>query len=132
MCSGHFGPVDDFIWDASGGFAITVSTDQTSRLHAPWIKESNQEVQFALSFFLHFNMSYQPYLNTSQITWHEISRPQIHGYDLSCIASLGPFRFASGAEEKVIRVFEAPNNFLENYSRICHLQQSLPECKIII
>lgn len=46
VCSGHFGSVDDFIWDPSGGFAITVSTDQTSRLHAPWIQESNNEVHF--------------------------------------------------------------------------------------
>ena len=61
------------------------------------------------------------------MTWHEISRPQIHGYDLSCIASLGRFRFASGAEEKVIRVFEAPHNFLENFARICRIDQPLPE-----
>lgn len=63
----------------------------------------------------------------TQVTWHEISRPQIHGYDLSCIASLGRFRFASGAEEKVIRVFEAPHNFLENFSRICRIDQPLSE-----
>ncbi|XP_057378508.1 elongator complex protein 2-like isoform X2 [Daphnia carinata] len=104
VCSGHFDSVDDFIWDCSGDFAITVSIDQTSRLHAPWIQESNEE-----------------------ITWHELSRPQIHGYDLSCITSLGRFRFASGAEEKVIRVFEAPHNFLENFARICHIDVPLPE-----
>ncbi|KAK4012582.1 hypothetical protein OUZ56_024822 [Daphnia magna] len=104
VCSGHFDSVEDFIWDPSGDFAITVSVDQTSRLHAPWIQESNEE-----------------------ITWHELSRPQIHGYDLSCITSLGRFRFASGAEEKVIRVFEAPHNFLENFARICHIDVPLPE-----
>ncbi|XP_046455686.1 elongator complex protein 2-like isoform X1 [Daphnia pulex] len=104
VCSGHFDSVEDFIWDPSGDFALTASIDQTTRLHAPWIQESNQEV-----------------------TWHEISRPQIHGYDLSCIASLGRFRFASGAEEKVIRVFEAPHNFLENFSRICRIDLPIPE-----
>ncbi|KAI9553395.1 hypothetical protein GHT06_021298 [Daphnia sinensis] len=104
VCSGHFDSVEDFIWDPSGDFAITVSVDQTSRLHAPWIQDSNEE-----------------------ITWHELSRPQIHGYDLSCITPLGRFRFASGAEEKVIRVFEAPHNFLENFARICHIDVPLPE-----
>ena len=96
VCSGHFGPVEDLIWDPSGQFVITVSQDQTSRLHAPWVQQSNDLV-----------------------TWHELSRPQVHGYDMSCIASLGPFQFASGAEEKVIRVFHAPQNFFENYERIC-------------
>jgi len=96
VCGGHFGPVEDLIWDPSGQFVITVSQDQTSRLHAPWVQQSNE-----------------------QVTWHELSRPQVHGYDMSCIASLGPFQFASGAEEKVIRVFHAPQNFFENYGRIC-------------
>lgn len=54
----------------------------------------------------------------SEATWHELGRPQVHGYDLTCIASLGRFRFASGAEEKVIRIFQAPRNFLENLARI--------------
>lgn len=29
------------------------------------------------------------------------------------------YKFASGAEEKVIRIFEAPANFVENFKRIC-------------
>lgn len=48
---------------------------------------------------------------------------------MSCVASLGRFQYASGAEEKVIRVFEAPQNFLENYARICRLDPNLPERK---
>lgn len=131
VCSGHFGSVDDFIWDPSGGFAITVSEDQTSRLHAPWAQESNREVRTILFIFMSINL-FIWLLQNSQITWHEISRPQIHGYDMSCIASLGRFRFASGAEEKVIRVFEAPHNFLENYARICHQEQTLSECKVFL
>ncbi|MEQ2192339.1 hypothetical protein XENOCAPTIV_010248 [Xenoophorus captivus] len=34
-------------------------------------------------------------------TWHEISRPQIHGYDLQCLAMIGRFQFVSGADEKM-------------------------------
>ncbi|CAF4740834.1 unnamed protein product, partial [Rotaria magnacalcarata] len=43
--------------------------------------------------------------------------------------------FVSGADEKILRVFEAPKNFLENFSRITKINvdediaraQSLPE-----
>lgn len=53
-----------------------------------------------------------------QETWHEISRPQIHGYDMQCLAMVGRFRFVSGADEKVLRVFQAPRNFVENFANI--------------
>ena len=88
-------------WEPAGRFLISVSADQTARLHAPWMHSVE-----------------------GPITWHEIARPQIHGYDLSSIAVLGPFRYASGAEEKIIRVFEAPNNFRANLNRICGTQLS--------
>lgn len=29
------------------------------------------------------------------------------------------FRFVSGADEKVVRAFTAPQNFLENFKRLC-------------
>lgn len=53
-----------------------------------------------------------------QVTWHEISRPQIHGYDLKCLAMINRFQFVSGADEKVLRVFSAPRNFVENFCAI--------------
>lgn len=55
---------------------------------------------------------------TPQETWHEISRPQIHGYDMQCLAMVGRFQFVSGADEKVLRVFQAPRNFVENFANI--------------
>ena len=65
--------------------------DQTTRIHALW------KNQF----------------------WHEIARPQVHGYDLVCLAMIGAnHRLASGAEEKLVRVFEATSNFIENISAI--------------
>lgn len=76
-------------------FFISVSTDQTTRVHAPWVLDDGQE------------------------SWHEIGRPQIHGYDMSCVAILKPYIFASGAEEKVVRIFTAPlsfKNYLEKIS----------------
>lgn len=53
-----------------------------------------------------------------QVTWHEIARPQIHGYDMQCLAMVGRFLFVSGADEKVLRVFKAPRNFVENFANI--------------
>jgi hypothetical protein len=54
------------------------------------------------------------------ISWHEIGRPQIHGYEMKCLAFVGSNqqRIVSGADEKILRVFDAPKNFLENFSRI--------------
>lgn len=34
------------------------------------------------------------------------------------------YKFVSGAEEKVIRVFEAPANFVANFGRICGINNS--------
>lgn len=45
--------------------------------------------------------------------WHELGRPQIHGYDLLDAAFIDPLRFVSIADEKVVRVFEAPLGFVE-------------------
>nr|KAF6422280.1 elongator acetyltransferase complex subunit 2 [Rousettus aegyptiacus] len=95
VISGHFDGVQDLMWDPEGEFIITVGTDQTTRLFAPWKKKDH-----------------------SQVTWHEIARPQIHGYDLKCLAMINRFQFVSGADEKVLRVFSAPRNFVENFCAI--------------
>ena len=69
---------------------IVYSPDQTTRIHANGSKE-----------------------NAEQECWHEICRPQVHGYDLLRVAFLSPSRFISIADEKVARVFDAPQEFLE-------------------
>ncbi|XP_018420762.1 PREDICTED: elongator complex protein 2 isoform X1 [Nanorana parkeri] len=98
VISGHFNSVQGLRWDPDGEFIITVGTDQTTRLFAPWKREDQ-----------------------AQVTWHEIARPQIHGYDMQCIAMIGRFQFVSGADEKVLRVFAAPRNFIENFSQISNI-----------
>ncbi|KAM3928945.1 elongator complex protein 2 [Leptodactylus fuscus] len=98
VISGHFNSVQGLKWDPDGEFIITVGTDQTTRLFAPW-KRSGQ----------------------MQVTWHEIARPQVHGYDMQCIAMVGRFQFVSGADEKVLRVFSATRNFIENFSCISNI-----------
>lgn len=52
------------------------------------------------------------------VRWHETARPQVHGYDMAALAPLSATAFASAAEEKVIRVFQAPHNFLQNFHNI--------------
>lgn len=57
-------------------------------------------------------------------TWHEIARPQVHGYDMQTICPLTRFRFASGAEEKIVRTFQAPINFIENLKALSRIESS--------
>ena len=67
-------------------------------------------------------------------TWHEIARSQVHGYDLSCAAFVRPFQYVCGADEKVIRVFDAPNAFLKSLALITNkpvsLDSSVCRCRI--
>lgn len=63
---------------------------QTTRIFASWLNEAK--------------------------TWHEIARPQVHGHDINCLTIIkgkGNYKFVSGADEKVARVFEAPLSFLK-------------------
>ncbi|XP_067111655.1 elongator complex protein 2 [Osmerus mordax] len=95
VISGHFSGVQDLSWDPEGEFLLSVGLDQTTRLLTPWRRGGR-----------------------TKTTWHEISRPQIHGYDMQCLAMVGRFQFVSGADEKVLRVFRAPRNFVENFANI--------------
>ncbi|KAH8881510.1 WD domain-containing protein [Thozetella sp. PMI_491] len=79
--SGHIQAVTGISWSCNGSYLLSTSTDQTTRLHAQWKAKG---------------------------TWHEMSRAQIHGYDLNCIDSLGNASFVSGADEKLMRVFTEP------------------------
>jgi len=105
--SGHYGEVEDFDWDPYGGeFVMTLSTDQTTRLLAPW-RRDNMET-----------------------TWHEIARPQVHGHNMKCLAMLNRYKFASGAQEKVVRMFAAPKSFYDTFSIISNIKED-NESKII-
>lgn len=83
--SGHTKPVAGIAWSRGavdpGAYLLSTSADQTTRLHAR---------------------------AAASATWHEMARPQIHGYDLNCIDALGGTRFVSGADEKLMRVFGEP------------------------
>ncbi|XP_076053980.1 elongator complex protein 2 [Oratosquilla oratoria] len=108
VVGGHFGEVVDIAWDLQGRYLLSASVDQTTRLHGPWVTKEGKRV------------------------WHELARPQVHGYDLACLAVLGPYKFASGAEEKVVRAFEAPANFIRNFGNLClhDVQEDLEKCEV--
>lgn len=76
--------------------SIARSLDKTTRLHAPWRRpaEDGQHIE----------------------TWHELSRPQIHGHDVYALAITDHeqgLRFASGADETIVRLFDAPKTFVD-------------------
>lgn len=98
--SGHVRSVNGIQWDSSGGYLLSTSADQTSRLHAQWIRDGLR-------------------------SWHEFSRPQIHGYDLNCIGTLGPARFVSGADEKLLRVFNEPKPIARLLESLSGFQQEI-------
>lgn len=91
---GHFKEVRDIGWEPNGEFLLSVSIDQTTRIHACWNRTGGSE------------------------SYHEIARPQVHGHDMQCLAVLSRYRFASAAEEKIVRTFQAPGNFVENFRNL--------------
>lgn len=97
--SGHTLPVTGIAWSREGDYLLSTSTDQTTRLHAKW-KRGNQ------------------------VSWHEMARPQIHGYDLNCIDSLGASQFVSGADEKLMRVFNEPKAVANLLNKLCGIRGS--------
>lgn len=51
-----------------------------------------------------------------------MARPQVHGYNMSSVAMLSSLSFVSSAEEKVIRAFQAPYNFIENMNYLARIE----------
>ncbi|KAL8642683.1 MAG: hypothetical protein Q9228_000651 [Teloschistes exilis] len=98
--SGHTKSVMDLAWAKDGSYLLSTGSDQTTRLHAGCT-------------------------DGQQTAWREIARPQIHGYDLNCVDTIGAFRFVSGADEKLLRVFEEPRGTAELLKRLCGVQNTL-------
>lgn len=82
---GHVEEVRSLAWARSGQYLLSTSSDQTTRLYSQWQRQDN-----------------------SQSSWHEFARPQIHGYDLNCVDVTNNDQFISGADEKLLRVFDKP------------------------
>ncbi|KAM6512653.1 Elongator subunit elp2 [Fusarium solani] len=105
--TGHTRAVTGIAWAKNGDYLLSTSSDQTTRLHTRWNRPGQE-------------------------TWHEMSRPQIHGYDLNCIDSLGASQFVSGADEKLMRVFSEPKAVASMLNRLAGIGggvdvQSMPD-----
>ncbi|KAI9687951.1 MAG: hypothetical protein M1822_002033 [Bathelium mastoideum] len=97
--SGHVQAVQDLAWSRDGSYLLSTGSDQTTRLFAPWNHDTHS-------------------------SWHECSRPQIHGYDLNCIDTINDTQFISGADEKLLRVFDQPKAVAGLLQRVCGLHPS--------
>lgn len=80
--NGHTNEVRDVDWNHTGDFLVSVSKDQTTRILSK---------------------------NVSDNLYHEISRAQIHGYDINAVSVIKVADglidlIACGADEKVIRI----------------------------
>ena len=91
--SGHVRDVKGIAWSKGGSYLISTSSDQTTRLHAA-LKRGGKR------------------------SWHELARPQIHGYDLNCVDSVTNSQFISGADEKLLRIFDQPKKNAALLSRL--------------
>ena len=80
-------------------FLDNPSTDQTTRMFGPWKRDGVE-------------------------TWHELARPQIHGYDLNAISTLHDWKFVSGADEKVLRVFQTSRSIAKLINRLANVSES--------
>lgn len=94
---GHNDVVTDIAWDPTGNYLLSTSNDETTRLRAVWSRGKRN-------------------------SWHEIARPQIHGYLINCLAVLNELTFVTGADEKVLRVFRGTKNFVKSLRNISGIE----------
>jgi elongator complex protein 2 len=73
--------------------------DQTTRLFGEWVRWEGR-------------------------SWHEMARPQIHGYDINAISTLPNWKFVSGADEKVLRVFQSSKATADLINRLSAAESS--------
>lgn len=104
--SGHTKPVTDIAWAKDGTYLLSLGSDQTTRLHAEWKRNCGS-------------------------SWHEMARPQIHGYDLNCLDSMNHSQFVSGGDEKLLRVFDEPRATADLLQSLCGIRtlsrEEMPE-----
>ena len=137
--TGHFAAVTDLCWSADGSYVITVSSDQSARM---WTRINQQKTSFDSSKYSHRNAENSnnvvPETNSESAyagLYCEVSRPQIHGYNLTCVA-LAPvdnsndsnmstdvsadhcYYMYSAGDEKMVRIFDAPTVVLDGLAQL--------------
>ncbi|KRY69315.1 Elongator complex protein 2 [Trichinella pseudospiralis] len=101
MPSGHARKVRDVDWDSRGQYIVSCGNDKTTRLFGWWKRKGKKA------------------------TFHELSRAQVHGYEMACLSVTRRGELVSGGEEKVLRVFNAPTSFVELLSSVCEVEHFL-------
>jgi elongator complex protein 2 len=93
---GHVGQVNTVAWDPKGRFLVSSGEDKTTRIYAPFPSPSSVFVEWA--------------------------RPQVHGHPVRDVVFTEDSgrALASASEEKVIRLFDAPKQFICPGSRRNH------------
>lgn len=86
--SGHFGIVTDLAWEPQGRHLLTCSEDKTSRIFTEVEEDGHRRF----------------------VEW---ARPQVHGHALFAVKFCDEEgrKYVSGAEERMLRIFEAPKSF---------------------
>lgn len=107
LFSGHSKKVTDIRWGQKGSLLFSCSKDQTTRVYG-LLKESGNQLKI----------------------WKELSRAQIHGYDINAIALLKvkegcPEMVVCGADEKVLRLLETIPHFVNFYNVLTDRELSL-------
>ncbi|KAF8592532.1 WD40 repeat-like protein [Ramaria rubella] len=101
--TGHYGIAKSIAWAPHGDYLLSSGLDQTTRIHAP-----------------HRLQASVPYE-----VWHELGRPQTHGYDIIDAAFISSLRFVSIGDEKVARVFDAPKGFVALLNSLSTVREPL-------
>ncbi|KAG2482428.1 hypothetical protein HYH03_018632 [Edaphochlamys debaryana] len=108
---GHWGEVVDVAWALDGGCVLSVGGDQTARVHTGIIVAAAPSEHAEAAAGAGDG-------GGQRLHWCEIARSQVHGHDFACAAPVptGPgsdYVYVAGSEEKVLRVMEAPQAFLD-------------------
>jgi len=124
--TGHNAEVRDIAlrYDKEAPYVLSCSSDQTARVFAPLIAPVKTSAGNSNNFT---KLPSFP-AETVKASWMEIARPQVHGWNLVTIA-MSPLRahcYASCAEEKLIRVFDAPLPFIASLDALAGVRESMP------
>lgn len=114
---GHFLPATDLHWDPNGHYLLSASLDATCRLHGAW-KRNEDACKNEDTSRSEGACKDESAPKNEDGKWFELARPQVHGYEINCIAPISSIEFVSGADEKVLRVYKATGSFVNSFERI--------------
>ena len=130
LLGGHFRSVNDLAWGSDGRFLVSVSSDQTCRLFAPVIGLDGKAARGC---------------SGKGGGWREVSRPQVHGFDLRAVQLIDsrgrcngfsddgsdgttpaglPSLLLSAGDEKLIRGFAPSELVKDGLRKLCGLDSS--------